>query len=115
MVHLGSCASGLSSVNVLGDQLAGLVWAFMYRGVSAVSATLWPLTSEAGYDMGTALASELAKGATVMEAHRRAVSRLRQQAETTHGARDWAPFVVFGDVWGGLDCAPNKVEGSTGQ
>ena len=91
-VVLSGCETGLSD-QVAGDELLGLVQAFMVAGAARVVATLWPIDDAVAADFMRHFYGALAASRTPAAALREA----QLETSRTHPhPYYWAPFVLHG-------------------
>lgn len=98
LVTLSACESGLSGVR-RGDELMGLVRAFLLAGAPAVVATLWRVDERSTRLLMERFYRELADGADPAAAlHRSQLALQRMDWEGASFADPfyWAPFVLIG-------------------
>ncbi|HQD66353.1 MAG TPA: CHAT domain-containing protein [Casimicrobium huifangae] len=92
LVVLSACDSGVATESE-GDEVFGLVRAFLIGGASRVVASLWPVDDETTVDWMTAFYRALQSGATPTGASQLAQRAVREQhAHPFH----WAAFATFG-------------------
>lgn len=92
LVVLSACDSGVATV-ADGDEVFGLVRAFLIGGASRVVASLWPVDDETTVDWMTAFYGALHGGASPAAA----VKRAQQEVRNRHPHPfHWAAFVLFG-------------------
>ncbi|MCO6452692.1 MAG: CHAT domain-containing protein [Caldilineales bacterium] len=95
LVTLSACESGLSRVR-RGDELMGLVRAFMLAGASAVVATQWRVDERSTQLLMQEFYTEVMSGCEYAQALRKAQTRLRERDEGRFADPFfWAPFVIF--------------------
>ena len=92
LVSLSACESALGRVDD-GDNLYGMVGAFLRAGARTVIAALWPVAPDASATFFRALYGRLQGETGVLEAFRYAQLCTRKSHP---GYRDWGAFVVFG-------------------
>ena len=96
LVTLSACESGLSKVR-RGDELMGLVRAFMVAGAPAVVATLWRVDERSTRLLMERFYRELSSGADPATALRRSQLYLRTLDSQFADPFYWAPFVLIGN------------------
>jgi len=94
LVCLSACESGLSRVR-RGDELVGLMRAFMYAGASALVATLWRVDERSTLILMERFYREILAGAGFAEALRQAQLYLRSLTRFADPYY-WAPFIIVG-------------------
>ena len=92
LVVLSACDSGLAT-ETEGDEVFGLVRAFLIGGASRVVASLWPVDDETTVQWMTVFYQSLRSGTTPAGASRQAQQVVR---ETHPHPFHWAPFSTFG-------------------
>jgi hypothetical protein len=93
LVTLSACQTGRSAVGG-GDELTGLMRAFLYAGSASLLLTLWPVEDRSAAEMVDTLYGHLAAGCSKAAALRFAQ---RQALEYGHPYY-WAPFYLVGDA-----------------
>jgi tetratricopeptide (TPR) repeat protein len=91
-VVLSGCETGLAGPSI-GDEMTGLVRAFLVAGAARVLASLWPVQDEITALFMRHFYGALARGQSAAAALRQAQSAVRQ--EHPHPFH-WAPFVLHG-------------------
>jgi tetratricopeptide (TPR) repeat protein len=91
-VVLSGCETGLAGPSI-GDEMTGLVRAFLVAGAARVLASLWPVQDEITALFMRHFHGALARGQAAAAALRQAQSAVRQ--EHPHPFH-WAPFVLHG-------------------
>ena len=94
LVALSACESGLGKVRS-GDEVIGLVRAFMYAGARRIVSSLWRVEDEATAKLMTYFYIAFKEDPDAGEALRKAAGRLRN--EGWEHPYYWAAFVVAGD------------------
>jgi CHAT domain-containing protein len=101
LISLSACDSGASQVGE-GDELLGLLRAFLHAGASSLVAGLWTVDAESTRELMAAfygrLRDDYLNHRPVDKAEALRQAQLRLMAE--HGVRSayhWAPFVLVGD------------------
>jgi CHAT domain-containing protein len=94
LVALSACESGLGKVRS-GDEVIGLVRAFMYAGARRIVSSLWPVEDEATAKLMNYFYAALKDDPDAGEALKNAARRLRK--EGWEHPYYWAPFVLAGD------------------
>ena len=105
MVVLGACESA-ASVYAMGDELLGLMPAFLVAGARAIVAAQWPVQDSSAADLMSIFYQGLTNGLAPIEALRAAaleISRSSVFATPYH----WAPFALYGDPWRNLQPKDN--------
>ncbi|MCB0205720.1 MAG: CHAT domain-containing protein [Anaerolineae bacterium] len=97
LVTLSACESGLSRVR-RGDELMGLVRAFMVAGAPAVVATLWRVDERSTRLLMQKFYQELAAGTEPATALHRSQLYLRTLDSRYTDPFYWAPFVLIGNA-----------------
>ena len=97
LVTLSACESGLSTVR-RGDELMGLVRAFMLAGAPAVVATLWRVDERSTRLLMERFYRDLSSGADPATALHRAQIYLRTRGPDFADPFYWAPFVLVGNA-----------------
>lgn len=97
LVTLSACESGLSTVR-RGEELMGLVRAFMLAGAPAVVATLWRVDERSTRLLMERFYRELSSGVDAATALHRAQIHLRALDTQFADPFYWAPFVLVGNV-----------------
>jgi CHAT domain-containing protein len=92
LVVLSACDSGVAT-EAEGDEVFGLVRAFLIGGASRVVASLWPVDDETTVDWMTAFYRALQSGATPAGASQLAQRAVRERHPHPF---HWAPFATFG-------------------
>ena len=92
LVVLSACDSGVAT-EAEGDEVFGLVRAFLIGGASRVLASLWPVDDETTVDWMTAFYQALQSGATPAGASQLAQRTVREQHPHPF---HWAAFATFG-------------------
>jgi len=92
LVVLSACDSGVATESE-GDEVFGLVRAFLIGGASRVVASLWPVDDETTVDWMTAFYRALQSGATPASASQQAQRAVRERHPHPF---HWAPFATFG-------------------
>ncbi|EHR72271.1 hypothetical protein BurJ1DRAFT_3463 [Burkholderiales bacterium JOSHI_001] len=92
VVVLSACETGLAG-NPSGDELVGLVRAFLVAGASRILATLWPVDDAVTVEFMRHFYQALCAGQTPSSALQQAQKGVRQ--ERPHPFH-WAPFVLHG-------------------
>ena len=100
LVTLSACESGLSTVR-RGDELMGLVRAFMLAGAPAVVATLWRVDERSTRLLMERFYYELASGVHPATALHRSQIFLRNLNLDYADPFYWAPFVLVGNASAG--------------
>ena len=95
LVTLSACESGLSRVR-RGDELMGLVRAFLLAGAAAVVASLWRVDERSTLLLMESFYRELAAGANPAAALKAAQIALRATPPYTDPFY-WAPFILVGN------------------
>lgn len=96
LVTLSACQTGVSE-NRPGDELMGLVRAFLYAGASSTLASLWGVDDEATQHLMIRFYGLLLdKGLSKAQALQQAQMEVRAIAGWSH-LYYWAPFVLIGD------------------
>lgn len=97
LVTLSACRSaGADLLPAPGDEMAGLVGAFLRGGAGAVLASLWPIADRAALPFMDALYAALAGSSRgVAPALRQAQDALREDPRMRH-PYFWAPFCLWG-------------------
>lgn len=95
LVTLSACESGLSRVR-RGDELMGLIRAFMYAGAPALVSTLWRVDEHSTRILMERFYQELQTGAGFAEALKQAQLYLKNQPRFADPYY-WAPFILVGD------------------
>ncbi len=93
LVTLSACQTGRSAIGG-GDELMGLMRAFLYAGSASLLLTLWPVEDRSAAEMIDTLYGQLAAGSSKAAALRFAE---RQALEQEHPYY-WAPFYLVGDA-----------------
>ncbi|HEY67138.1 MAG TPA: CHAT domain-containing protein [Thermoflexia bacterium] len=93
LVVLSACESGLSRVR-RGDELVGLVRAFLYAGAPALISTLWRVDERSTLALMERFYREVQAGAGFAEALQRAQLHLRSRPPFTDPYH-WAPFILI--------------------
>ena len=103
LVTLSACQTGRNVISG-GDELLGLMRAFLYAGAASLVLSLWPVEDRSTARLMEAFYSGLAAGRTKAEALRHAQlefihRRLDQDPMAEHYAHPyfWAPFFLVGD------------------
>ncbi len=91
-VVLSGCETGLAGPSI-GDEMTGLVRAFLVAGAARVLASLWPVQDEITALFMRHFHGALARGQGAAAALRQAQSAVRQQHPHPF---HWAPFVLHG-------------------
>lgn len=92
LVVLSACDSGVATESE-GDEVFGLVRAFLIGGASRVVASLWPVDDAATVAWMTAFYRALQSGTTPASASQQAQRAVREQHPHPF---HWAPFATFG-------------------
>lgn len=99
LVTLSACQTGQSVVSG-GDELLGLMRAFLYAGASSLALTLWPVEDQATERLMTAFYTQLAQGRTKGAALRAAQLALLHPVEPERARWQhpyyWASFFLVG-------------------
>ncbi|MCB0032362.1 MAG: CHAT domain-containing protein, partial [Anaerolineales bacterium] len=98
LVSLAACSSGANVISA-GDELIGLIPAFLYAGANAVLATLWPVTQTASAELLLLFYTTLYNSSSVLDkatALRQAALLLRADGRYA-SPYYWAPYVLHGD------------------
>jgi CHAT domain-containing protein len=95
LVTLAGCETGLGEATG-GDEVLGLVRAFMVAGSRRVLASRWVIRDEPSARLMIRFYTELGRGVAPPEALRRAQRELLHDPATSHPA-DWAAFMLVGD------------------
>lgn len=103
---IAGCNSDVRSP-MMSENVNGLSSAFLAAGASSVVATLWAVDDRVTQKWTKEFYGELARGATVAAAARRARSALRADPSSMHPAY-WAAFVTVGDPTLRVKLAPNR-------
>jgi tetratricopeptide (TPR) repeat protein len=93
LVTLSACESGLSRVR-RGDELIGLIRAFLYAGAPALLCTLWRVDERSTLILMERFYQEVQAGTGFAEALRQAQLYLRRRPAFADPYY-WAPFVLF--------------------
>lgn len=93
LVVLSACETGASKV-LAGDELMGLVRAFLYAGAPSVVVSLWNAYDESASELMVELYAGLGQGLTKAQALVRAQQSLRSRS---YSDAQWAPFILVGD------------------
>lgn len=93
LVTLSACESGLSRVR-RGDELIGLIRAFLYAGAPALVCTLWRVDERSTLMLMERFYRGVQAGTGFAEALRQAQLYLRRQPAFADPYY-WAPFVLF--------------------
>lgn len=101
LVVLSACRTALGD-RTRGDDIVGLVRAFMAAGASTVVATLWPVEDRASAELMVAFYQHLAAGQPVAEALRQAQLSLLSR-EATRDPYFWAAFGSYGGATSRFD------------
>jgi CHAT domain-containing protein len=99
LVSLGACRTGFNKVR-RGDELLGLVRAFLYAGTPSVLATLWPVQLESTTFFMERFYTHLRnpkKPSTKIDALRSAMLETRAHRPEWDAVYHWAPFLLIGD------------------
>jgi hypothetical protein len=97
VVILSACQTAVADIDplVTGDEMSGIVGAFLGGGASAVAATSWPLADEVAVPLVVRFAQALRSGSSPAEALRLA----QLEVKTAHPhPYFWAPFCLWGDA-----------------
>ena len=95
LVTLSTCDSGLGRV-ASGDEVLGFPRVFLSAGVSALIASLWPVSDEATEALMSALYRELVAGNDLQRAMQAGQLAVLSKPQTAHPFF-WAPFNLIGD------------------
>ena len=95
LVTLSTCDSGLGRV-AGGDEVLGFPRAFLSAGVSALIASLWPVSDDATEALMSVLYSELVAGNDLQRAMQAGQLAVLSKPQTAHPFF-WAPFNLIGD------------------
>ncbi len=103
LVTLSACQTGESVIGG-GDELFGLMRAFLYAGAASLVLSLWPVEDHATADLMTTFYRELAAGRSKAAALREAQLSLVQGSDPAREPADrarahpyfWAPFFLVG-------------------
>lgn len=96
LVTLSACESGLSRVR-RGDELMGLIRAFMHAGAPALVSTLWRVDERSTLTLMERFYREIQAGVGFAEALQRAQLYLRSLASFADPYY-WAPFILVGMI-----------------
>ena len=92
LVVLSACESGVADEG-RGNEMVGLVRAFLLAGASRVMGTLWPVDDEVTANFMAAFYTALVGGQTPSLALQTAQTQLRQQHPSPYF---WAPYTLYG-------------------
>ena len=92
LVTLSACQSGVSKITA-GDELLGLVRAFLAAGARSLLVSMWWVDDEATTELMTLFYSRLKAGTASKSALREAQITLRERHPHPYY---WAPFVLIG-------------------
>lgn len=96
LVFLSACETSRSDVLGYGEELIGIVGAFMRCGVSSVIATMWKMPEVVSVPLVQAYYSELVNnGANRAVALQRAIQSIKRQERFNH-PYFWAPICLYG-------------------
>jgi len=95
LVTLSTCESGLGRV-AGGDEVLGFPRVFLSAGVSALIASLWPVSDDATEALMSTLYRELVAGNDLQRAMQTGQIAVLRQPKTAHPFF-WAPFNLIGD------------------
>jgi len=95
LVTLSTCDSGLGRI-AGGDEVLGFPRVFLSAGVSALIASLWPVSDDATEVLMSALYRELVAGKDLQRAMQAGQLAVLRQPQTAHPFF-WAPFNLIGD------------------
>ena len=94
LVVMSSCLSGLSGLSE-GEELTGLLTAFIASRARAVVGSLWPVNDKSTAIFMTEFYKNLRDGKSKVEALRDAQLHIREQSQWSHPYY-WAPFFITG-------------------
>lgn len=98
LVTLSACQTGRSVVGG-GDELFGLMRAFLAAGAASLVLTLWPVEDETSTELMTTFYDLLSAGRSKVAALQQAQSRfLRDNGADSSHPYYWAPFFLVGDT-----------------
>jgi CHAT domain-containing protein len=95
LVTLSACESGLGRI-AQGDEVQGFTRSFLSAGVSALIASLWPVSDDAAELLMRTMYGELARGVDVQRAMQAGQVAVLTQSDLSHPFF-WAPFNMIGD------------------
>jgi CHAT domain-containing protein/tetratricopeptide (TPR) repeat protein len=95
LITLSACESGLGRV-AQGDEVLGFTRSFLSAGVSALIASLWPVSDDAAELLMRTMYGELARGIDVQRAMQAGQLAVLKQNNMAHPFF-WAPFNMLGD------------------
>ncbi len=99
LVSLGACRTGFNKIRG-GDEVLGLVRAFLYAGTPSVLATLWPVQRESTVFFMQRFYTHLRDPevpSTKIDALRSAMLETRAHRPEWNAVYHWAPFLLIGD------------------